>query len=145
MSPEESIRHVVAAYAQCVDSGRIDELLALFLSDAVLEIVGQARHEGIDAIRAMFARGAEHLSDSEDVPRIRHHVTSQLIDVENADEARSSCYWLAVVGSQGVDHWGRYVDRLRRVDGAWRFAQRRIYLDGAVPGGWGSRGAEWNR
>lgn len=144
MSAEESIRRVVNAYVLRVDAGRIDDVIALFTPDGVLEIVGQARHEGHAAIRAMFERGVEHLASSEATPRIRHHITSHLIEVDGPTDARSTCYWLAVVGAHGVDHWGRYADQLVVHDGEWRFAHRRIYLDGAVAGGWGARGTEWN-
>jgi hypothetical protein len=145
MSIEEAVRTTVASYTHRVDTGRIDELLDLFLPDAIVEIVGAARYEGIQAIGTMFGRGVEHLAQSADVARIRHHLASQLIEIDSDSEARSSCYWTAIVGDLGVDHWGRYVDRLELVDDRWRFRQRRIYLDGAVPGGWGARGAEWNR
>ena len=144
MTTEEAIRRIVHTYVQRVDTGRIDEVIALFAPDGVLEIAGQARHEGHAAIRTMFARGVEHLAAAEATPRIRHHLTSHLIELDDATHARSSCYWLAVVGDRGIDHWGRYVDRLLVDDGAWRIAHRKIYLDGAVAGGWGARGREWH-
>lgn len=144
MSTEEAIRRVVQTYVQRVDTGRIDDVIELFTPEGVLEIVGQARHEGHEAIRTMFGRGVEHLANAEEIPRIRHHLTSHLIDLDDATNARSSCYWLAVVGDRGIDHWGRYVDRLVVRDGRWRIAHRKIYLDGAVPGGWGARGREWH-
>jgi hypothetical protein len=143
-SDEEAIRRLVATYVHRVDTGRIDDVIGLFVPDGVLEIVRQAVHTGQDEIRAMFARGVEHLAANEAVPRIRHHLTSHLIELESSEVARSSVYWLAVVGDAGIDHWGRYVDRLVRVDGTWRIAHRRIHLDGAVPGGWGARGREWH-
>lgn len=143
-SAEESIRRVVATYVHRVDSGRIDDVVALFLPDGVLEIAGQARHEGHAAIRAMFARGVQHLAASEARPRIRHHLTSHLIEFDDDLSARSSCYWLAVVGDGGIDHWGRYVDRLESHDDAWWIAHRRIHLDGAIADGWGARGREWH-
>jgi hypothetical protein len=142
---EERVRHVVASYTHLVDTGRIEQLLELFEPDAVLEIVGQAKHEGREAIGRMFGRGVEHLRTTTDVPRIRHHLASQLVEIDSETDARSWCYWTAIVGDLGVDHWGRYVDRLRIDGDQVRFAHRRIYADGAVPGGWGARGAEWNR
>jgi hypothetical protein len=63
----------------------------LFLPDGVLEIAGQARHEGRDAIRAMFDRGVQHLASTEATPRIRYHLTSDLIELEDNAAARSSC------------------------------------------------------
>ena len=54
--------------------------------------------------------------------------------------ARGRCYF-AVLTEDGLDHWGRYVDVYARdpADGTWRFAHRRISLDGSVPGGWADR------
>jgi hypothetical protein len=145
MTMEERVRRTVAAYTHLIDRGRIEELLELFEPDATLEIVGQARHEGTEAIGRLFGRGVEHLGATAEVPRIRHHLASQLIDVDSEVDARSSCYWTAIVGDRGVDHWGRYVDHLHLDGDRLRFRHRRIHLDGAVPGGWGARGAEWNR
>ncbi len=144
MSSEEAVRRVVATYVHRIDAGRVDDVVALFLPDGVLEVAGQARHEGQDAIRAMFGRGVAHLASNASVPSIRHHLTSHLIEIDDEHHARSWCYWLAVVGDAGIDHWGRYVDRLEVRDGVWRIAHRRIYLDGAVAGGWGAKGDEWN-
>lgn len=144
MSDEEAIRRVIATYVHRVDTGRVDDVVALFAPDGVLEIAGRSRHEGHDAIRAMFARGVAHLAAHETVPRIRHHLTSHLVELDGPTRARSSCYWLAVVGDAGIDHWGRYVDQLVLDGDTWRFAHRRIHLDGAIPGGWGARGAEWS-
>ena len=45
------------------------------------------------------------------------------------DRARSRCYF-QVLMADGLDHWGRYVDELVRVDGEWRFARRRVSVDG---------------
>ena len=102
MTIEDAVRYTVAAYTHRVDTGRIDDLLDLFSPEAVIEIVGAARHEGTEAIAAMFGRGVEHLGRTAETPRIRHHVASQLIEVDSETEARSSCYWTAIVGDLGV-------------------------------------------
>lgn len=138
----EEARRTVAAAVHHGDAGRFDELVALFCADATFEIVGQVRHEGRAAIAAMFARGGEHLAAAGPVPRIRHHLSSQLIEWDGPDRLRSSSYWVALMDA-GVDHWGRYVDHLVPEGGRWRFSLRRVLLDGAVPGGWGARGREW--
>ncbi len=40
---------------------------------------------------------------------------------------------------RGLDHWGRYVDRYLREPDRWRFARRKVTIDGSVPGGWADR------
>ena len=66
---------------------------------------------------------------------IRHHVTSHRIDVTARDAATGAAYFL-VVSDRGPDHWGRYRDRYVTADGAWRFAARRVRVDGWAPDSW---------
>ncbi|MND03701.1 hypothetical protein D3C83_236570 [compost metagenome] len=42
--------------------------------------------------------------------------------------ATGRCYFF-VLTRIGLDHWGRYLDDYRVVDGAWRFARRRVLPD----------------
>ena len=56
------------------------------------------------------------------------------------ETATSRCYY-QVLTDRGLDHWGRYIDRYRRVDGRWRFAERKVTTDGVIPGGWGDQSA----
>ena len=53
MTDEEAIRDVIARYNLYGDSGRFDELLALFSDDATL-VTDQASYDGVAAIRGMF-------------------------------------------------------------------------------------------
>lgn len=138
------IRNLAAAYANHADEGRFGELVALFAPDGALEVDGVTRVEGRDAIAAFFDRARTHLAGAPAAPRIRHHVSSQYVrlGVDGPGTARSQCYWAAYMDG-GVDHWGRYRDRLVCRDGEWLLAERRIYRDGTVPGGWGDRRDEW--
>lgn len=136
----ESIRDLIARYNASGDSGRFDEMLALFREDAVLEIDGIA-HEGKGAIRQIFEGAAERTGPAVAGPRfIRHFTASHQIDLESRDEARGRCYF-QVLTDRGLDHWGRYVDRYRLDGDRWRFQHRSVSVDHAVPGGWadGSR------
>jgi hypothetical protein len=36
----------------------------------------------------------------------------------------------------GLDHWGRYLDRYVRIADQWRFAERRVFVDGQREGSW---------
>jgi ketosteroid isomerase-like protein len=131
----EQIRDTIARYAHAVDGGRFDELVDLFTPDGVLEVQAEPPHRGREAIRAFVAGAGRDLAASTGVPRIRHHVASVVIDIEDADHARARSYFLAVT-DRGPDHWGRYRDELVRAGDRWRFALRRVRTDGSAPGSW---------
>jgi hypothetical protein len=125
----EAIRDLVAAYAHGADRGRFDEVAALFASDGVLELPDGRRFVGPAAIRGFLADTGKSLATPGAPPGLRHHVSSHRIVVERNDSAVGYAYFL-VVSPRGPDHWGRYADRYVRTDGTWRFASRRVRVDG---------------
>jgi uncharacterized protein (TIGR02246 family) len=131
----EEIRAVVAAYAHYADSGRFDEMVALFADDGVLETPDGREHHGRAAIRAFVTGTKAQLADAATTPLIRHHVSSLWIATSGPDDATGAAYFF-VVTQRGPDHWGRYRDRYVRCDGQWRFAHRRVRLDGWTPNSW---------
>lgn len=132
----EAVRDLVARYTWAGDGGRSRELAALFSLDGVLD-VGEhgGRWEGRDAIEAKLAETVARVAAAGSAPGpVRHHVSSLLIDPIGPTEATASSYFL-VVTAIGVDHWGRYRDRLAvGPDGVWRFVERTVRVDGHVPG-----------
>jgi ketosteroid isomerase-like protein len=136
----ESIRDLVARYNAKGDAGLIDEMMALFAEDALLEVVDSHIYRGIDEIRGLFEGAARTGSDA-GVPEIRflrHHTSTHQIDMEGAGRASGRCYFV-VFTEKGPDHWGRYVDRYIERGGRWLFEQRRVHVDARVPGGWGAK------
>jgi uncharacterized protein (TIGR02246 family) len=131
----EQIRDLVAAYAHYADSGRFDELAALFAVDGVLETPDGQQHTGSDAIRAFLSGTKTQLAAATSAPFIRHHVSTLRIAVTHREEATGAAYFF-VVTERGPDHWGRYRDRYVCRDGQWRFAHRRVRLDGWAPNSW---------
>jgi 3-phenylpropionate/cinnamic acid dioxygenase small subunit len=131
----ERIRDIVAAYAHCADSGRFDDLVALFDADGVLETPDGQQHRGRDAVRAFLTGTKTHLAATTTAPLIRHHVSNLHLVVTGPDDATGAAYFL-VITERGPDHWGRYRDRYVRRDGIWRFAHRRVRLDGYAATSW---------
>jgi SnoaL-like domain len=131
----EEIRTLVASYAHWADSGRFDDLVGLFAADGVLETPDRVEHRGRAAIGAFLGGTKHRLAASSRVPLIRHHVTNLRIEVSGPDAATGAAYFF-VVTERGPDHWGRYRDRYVHRDGAWRFAHRRVRLEGWAPGSW---------
>jgi uncharacterized protein (TIGR02246 family) len=134
----EQIRDLVARYNANGDSGRFAQVLELFTEDAVMHIPSGSHH-GRDEIEAMFTNAAAKTGDSDSARArfIRHHTATHQIVVDSPTEATGRCYY-QVLTDRGLDHWGRYVDRYRCIDGRWRFAERNVSVDGSVDGGWGS-------
>jgi hypothetical protein len=66
---------------------------------------------------------------------LRHFTATHQIDLVDDDHATGRCYF-AVIMDGGLDHWGRYLDRYRRVGEQWRFEHRRVLVDGYSPSSW---------
>jgi hypothetical protein len=120
----EGIRGLLHAYCHHVDSGHADEWADLFTEDGTFDVqrgdfgLGDGHFAGRAELRGMashFRADGLHVS------------TNPMIDV-NGDEATVSSYVLVLEGTTDprVRMAGRYEDRLRKVDGRWRFASRRL-------------------
>lgn len=131
----EEIRELVAQYAHCGDGGRFADMVALFVDDGVLRIDDRPPLAGRDAMSAFLGETRRDLPASPATRYIRHHVSTLRIDVASSDAATGAAYFF-VVTDRGPDHWGRYRDRYVRVAGRWRFAERRVRVDGTAPGSW---------
>jgi hypothetical protein len=138
LSAREEIRETLARYHHCGDSGRFTEMAALFASDGVLEIHGERAHAGRDAIVEFLTGVNREVVAMSDLPILRHYSTNVTISVSAPQEATAASAFL-VLSESGLDHWGRYRDRLVPEDGGWRFAHRLVRTDGYAPGGWAIR------
>jgi hypothetical protein len=141
MTPEEvlareQIRDTIARYAHSVDEERWNDLADLFTGDGTLEIhrFGQ-RHvlTGADAITQFLSRGAAERRRTPSMAQRRHHVASTVIELERSNTASSCSYFIEVMHAHGPNKWGRYHDRLVLDAGTWRFAHRRVEVDGSIP------------
>jgi hypothetical protein len=83
----ESIRDLVARYNANGDSGRFEQVLACFASDAVMEIDGQI-YRGHPEIRSVFVNAAEAVQRWPEPVTIRHHTSTLQIDLLGPDKAR---------------------------------------------------------
>jgi uncharacterized protein (TIGR02246 family) len=135
----ESIRDLVARYNANGDSGRFDPMLELFAEDATMELPDGV-HRGRSAIRAMVEGVATRTGDHPKAGAkfIRHFTATHQIDLVSPTEAKGRCYYV-VLTDRGVDHWGRYVDEYRQLEGRWLFWHRKVTTDGSVPDSWAQR------
>ena len=114
---ELAIRNRYAAYCFATDDRDPVAMGDCFTADAVVEVVGQSRLEGRDAI-----------ARTQETPSTNRHLVLNLWIVEG-DEATAHvrAYFVITDGTAMPIGHGRYDDRfVREADGAWRFRQRAI-------------------
>jgi hypothetical protein len=110
----------IAAYAQALDDGRVDDVVAMFCVDGSCDIPGLGAHSGRDALRAAYEKVKPR------VPQ-RHVVVNTLVtewDEHNAKATSDLVFLLKGDSGWAVQLVGRYHDTLRNDDGIWRFHRR---------------------
>ncbi len=128
----ERIRQTLARYNIAGDRGRVDELAACFVEDGVLEVGGAWTARGRDEIRRHTGATADTARSQRSASLMRHHLTTQAIELDENDTASAWTYFV-VVTEIGLDHAGRYVDRLRRAGNAWQIEHRRVVIEWQSP------------
>ena len=120
-------------YSQSLDLRDAAAWRAVWTDDAVMEMELQELWITGDALWALAAGDGDRPDD-----RVSRHQPSNFVIDGDGDEATMSSYCTVVsAGSQDnpfgdpakITFQGRYVDRLRRVDGAWKIAHRKILTD----------------
>jgi hypothetical protein len=126
----EQIRQLKARYADVCDTGYDPERMRPFFTNDAVWDGGErfGRHEGIEAVCAFFA------GVSSQITWALHYMVAPVIEV--ADDLRTAvgswylwqpCTVVGPDGPRAVFLTGRYADRYRLEDGAWRFSE--VLLD----------------
>jgi hypothetical protein len=147
----ERCRDTLARYTHAGDRYRLEEFGSAFCEDGVLEIRGVEPIVGRAAIVATFSGDTGSLqaqmeaavdappagstpSASRPSPEpggkhiVRHNVTNIRFESVSATEITVASYFLVVTRS-GVDHVGRYRDRMVPVGDDWLIAHRFVSVD----------------
>ena len=128
----EQIRDVISRYNHAGDRGDLEALVRCFTEGGVLDLEGEDDFRGRTAILQRLSAVVVDLAEHSERALLRHHVSSVKIELGGPDTATAASYFL-VFTEVGLDHWGRYADRLARADGEWRIAHRKVRVDGASP------------
>jgi hypothetical protein len=138
----ECCRDTLAQYTHAGDRYQLDEFGGAFCEDGVLEIRGQEPLRGRAAIVARFggASGAQQAQDVAAAARqegssrriVRHTVSNVRFEAVSPAEATVASYF-TVFTEIGLDHMGRYRDRLVPVEERWLIAHRFVSTDWRAP------------
>lgn len=120
------IQNLAGRYSHALDNGIPEAWAEVWTDDGVMEMVTQERWITGDALRALAAGGGGAQS---------RHMPSTFVIEGAGDEASMSSYVTVVRCDDPakIVFQGRYVDVLRRVDGAWKIAHRTILTDWIEP------------
>lgn len=126
----DEIRALIHAYADRVDRGDIDGVADLFAHASVVSSAGQA-FSGREVLRELWAAGLQMHDGS---PRTHHLISN--VDVWVSDDgqhAEAKSYATVIQAAPGfplqVIVASRHEDTFEKVNGLWRFAERRDFRD----------------
>lgn len=125
LEDKEAISDLLVRYGEHVDNKDENKLRELFTDDArFYSANGLMDGRGIDAVMA-------HLGGRWDIIKTSYHIThGNIVDLDaaNPDEATGVLFSHAEIVRDGVPMISalRYDDRYRRVDGRWRFSERKL-------------------
>jgi hypothetical protein len=140
ISPEEAadrlaIRDLVEAYAHCADRRDAEGQMALFTADTHFVVYMNAK----DPTPSMEMHSREALApvfaDLNKYDATTHFVGQSTISTLTADRATGEAYCLAhhVTVNDGMRRLMlaslRYYDTFVKIEGAWLFAERLLYVD----------------
>ncbi|KPI20353.1 hypothetical protein OK074_1182 [Actinobacteria bacterium OK074] len=118
------VRATVAAHARAQDEGRTEDMVALYLPDAVVEVPGFAPLEGADAIRAAFSRPGWR----PDPDRPQCHLVGNTVLTEWHDRAAKATSDVVLLVREGsawsVAVVARYHDTFEESAGRWLLRRR---------------------
>jgi hypothetical protein len=137
----EACRDTLAQYTHAGDRYLLEEFAAAFCEDGILEVRGAAPVQGRAAIMERFGGPSEAAqvrlaagAVDNDRPRrvVRHNVTNVRFEAVSPTEATVASYF-TVFTQIGLDHMGRYRDRLVPAGERWLIAHRFVSVDWRSP------------
>ncbi|MCB1249267.1 MAG: nuclear transport factor 2 family protein [Acidimicrobiales bacterium] len=128
MDDVSAITALIARYADCMDSGDLDGVGALFADGRIALADGTPLAEGAEAVAALY-RATTRLHE-DGTPRTAHLVSNLVIDVDDAAASAAARSRFCVVqqraGALEPIITGVYRDRFARDPHGWHFVERRM-------------------
>lgn len=131
----QEITNLIYTYAELLDGGDLDGVAALFEHGRICGVENgppETVFAGSARVREMYEMATRIYEDG--TPKTRHNTTNvQLYIDEAAGTARSMSYYCVTQATPELPLQmivtGHYKDTFARVDGAWRFDTRTMFVD----------------
>lgn len=135
MDSARLIENLLYTYAARIDAGDLDGVAELFRHGRIHGQEGGPPgtvFEGYDGVRGLYEMATRLHEDG--TPRTRHVTTNAIIEVdEAAGTATCRSYYHVLQATPELPLQtiiaGRYADTFHRVEGAWWFDTRTMYVD----------------
>ena len=122
-----AIEQLMVRYAHCIDANDPEGAAACFTEDGIGKYWGVSK--GRKEIAARLAKILDLFSATS------HHLSNINIQLDG-DQATAMSYVYAyhrmAETNEPMHYWGRWVDRLVRVDGGWLLAEREVVGIGSI-------------
>ncbi|HTJ62214.1 MAG TPA: nuclear transport factor 2 family protein [Alphaproteobacteria bacterium] len=128
-----AIQNLIHRYADLLDRGKVDEVGALF-DHADVYMPDDAEpwsRAGKNRMAEIFRQWTKFYPEADGRPRTRHVTTNLIIDPDGPNRAKTQSY-VIVFQSNEIESFpiqpiigGTYNDRFEKVNGEWRFIERR--------------------
>ena len=132
LSARESCRDAIARYTHAGDRFKMADYVGVFTPGGVLEIRGETPLVGREAIYERFTDTPISESSRRPPTMIRHNIANVLFEEISPEHAVVGSYF-TVFTDVGLDHMGRYRDRMVPDGDAWRIAHRFVSVDWHSP------------
>lgn len=131
-SSRDAIEALILTYAERIDGGDFAGVGELFAEGAICGPDGTPLASGRDAVRRLYERTTRRYEDG--TPRTKHVTSNLRVAVDEAHgaaEARSYFTVLQALPDLPLQPIvaGRYQDQFERAGGAWRFRERRMFVE----------------
>lgn len=129
------IENLVYTYAERIDAGDLDGVAALFAHGRICGMEDgppETVFEGTTRVRHMYDMATRLYEDG--TPKTKHFTTNVILRVdEDGGTASGSAYYCVTQATPDlplqVIVTGRYRDTFHRIDGAWWFDTRIMFVD----------------
>lgn len=133
MDSATAITNLLYTYAERVDAGDFAGVAALLAHARVTDHSGRLDLRGAQAVQRLYEATTRRYPDT-GTPKTKHVITNPILEIDE-EQGTATCRSHYVVWQQTDDLplqaiiTGRYHHELLRVDGRWRIAQHRFFVD----------------
>jgi ketosteroid isomerase-like protein len=127
-----AIQNLIYRYCERIDRGDFAGIAQLFAHAHIHVPALPAPVSGVAAIEALYA-DFTRIYPQTGTPRTKHVTSNVIIEADGENAARSQSYVLVHQATEALPLQpiiaGRYFDRFAKVDGVWRFTERRMQME----------------